>query len=333
MPNANRENEILFALIELYIASAEPVGSKAIAELLPVSSATVRSCLASLEQQGLLTQPHTSAGRIPTAPGYRMYVNHLLLRQRQSVRESENLALRLSMMADELIAGAKKFEKMLSEATGLPAFSAELPKAKILVERIDFLPVSIYSFVIIMITSTGSVNNKVIEVPEAISESFMKRFRQVVNTAFHGLSAGEITFSKVSSVETATGDIYGLTAVTAEFLIDTLQSLSHREIRFSGFSRLLSQPEFRLAEHAERLLEYLSEKPGGAITAPDGTESVKVTIGEENNAPALQKASLLAAKIELSDENDLLVGVVGPMRMNYASILSVLRHLSQLPKE
>ena len=195
MDLTERKKKILRAIIESYIATAEPVGSKAIAEHLgrSISSATIRNDMADLEAMGLLEKPHTSAGRIPSPQGYRLYVNELMEEHKLSVQETEriNSALRLKMQElDRVILEAGR---VVSRLTNYPAFALSAGMERVTIQRFDLLMVQRNAFIIVVMTDTNLVRNKLVQLPSDLTQAQLQMLNTLRNTTFTGLTLDEIT--------------------------------------------------------------------------------------------------------------------------------------------
>ena len=332
MELSERKKTILAAVVDEYIQTAEPVGSKLIAEKagLGCSSATIRNELAELVTMGFLEQPHTSAGRVPTPLGYRMYVNELMERQRLSSEETDELKLKLESKIQELDNKISDVSKLASQLTDYPAL-ALTSRAKVSVKRFDIIYVDANTFIIVALLDNNSVRNKLIHLPISVDEAMVKKLSTMFNASFTSLTADEITPVLINSTERAADDSSGLTSVIAAFTIETLLEASTPSAFVAGENRLLNQPEFRDPDKAHKLMSYLS---GGGYILPPGDEidmsnEVKVLIGPENVAEELKDSSVIIASYDAGDGTKGLIGVVGPTRMDYSLIAAKLSFLAQ----
>ncbi|MDR3310255.1 MAG: heat-inducible transcriptional repressor HrcA [Oscillospiraceae bacterium] len=331
MPDANRKKQVLRAIIDRYIDTAEPVSSKSLSAELSLSPATIRNEMAELEETGLLEQPHTSAGRVPTVAAYRLYVDELMQRYRLTLRETEELNRALRNKIDDLGKLIAYAGRAASELFGLPAFALTRPAAETTVSRFELIAVDPRSFIIVALMSDESVKNKLVRVVSPIPDGLLTRLSAILNASFTGLTAAAISETLIASAERASGDRLGLTAIAAQFLIETLSDSGGGEYALSGASRLINYPEFRDPDRASRTLEYLSggAPPGGVMPDPEDGRREKISIGTENEAEELHGSSIIVTRYALGDGADLLVGVVGPTRMDYARLLSRLTYIAR----
>lgn len=330
MSQVERKKEILRAVVDRYVETAEPVGSKAISTELSLSSATIRNEMAALEEAGLLEQPHTSAGRIPTAAGYRTYVNEIMRQHRLSLEETEQLNRALTHRLSELDRIISYASQMTSQMTSLPAYALSRAKANHKAVRFDIIEVDATSFILVVMLDNETVKNKLFHMPESLPEGFLKRVAAILTASFTNLAESEIGEALVSSSERACGDKYGVFAAIAAFLIEMLEDAGQSEYSLMGGARLLDYPEFRDAQKAQRVLGFLSdENAAPQLPAPDKDGGAKITIGPENVAEELKDSSVVVARYDMGDETELLIGVVGPTRMDYPRILSRLQYLAR----
>ena len=331
MSISERKKKILAIVVEEYIRSAEPVGSKAIAQSgqLKCSSATIRNELAELVALGYLEQPHTSAGRVPTPMGYRMYVNELMDRQRLGIEETEELNRRLNQKLQELDATIGAVSRLASQLTDYPAL-ALTSSTSVTLKRIDLIYVDANTFIIVLMLSGNTVKSKLVKLPVSVDQEMMQRLSTLFNASFLGISASEMNPVLIHATEQAADDSLGLTAVIAAFAIETLTEANAPSASVFGENRLLNQPEFRDPDKAHRLMSYLAG--GGYILPPSDTPGqtgeVKVFIGPENVAEELKDSSVIIASYDAGDNTRGLIGVVGPTRMDYSAVAAKLSVLA-----
>ncbi len=328
---SERKKKILVAVVDEYIRTAEPVGSKAIAQSgeLHCSSATIRNELAELVSLGYLEQPHTSAGRVPTPMGYRMYVNELMAKQKMSLEETEEMNRRLNQKLRELDDTIKDVSKLASQLTDYPALALKAQSA-VTVKRFDLIYVDANNFIIVLMLSTNAVKSKLVHLPISVDQELVQRLATLFNANFTGIPEAEITPTRIHAAERAADDTLGLTAVVSAFVLETLTEANTPTAFLSGENRLLNQPEFRDPDKAHKLMSYLS---GGGYILPaaeslGGSDEVRVLIGPENVAEELKDSSVVIASYDAGDNTRGLIGVVGPTRMDYSAVAAKLSLLA-----
>ena len=328
---SERKKKILAAVVDEYIASAEPVGSKLIAQKagLTVSSATIRNELADLVEMGYLEQPHTSAGRVPTAQGYRFYVNELMERAKLSAEETEEINRSLNLKAQQLDKMMSDVGRLAAEMTNYPALAmtAQTPDT---IKRFDLLYVDANTFIIVALLGSNKVKNKLVHLPFSVDELTVRKLATVFNASFTGITEDQITPILISSTERAVGDTMGLVAVVAGFAMEILSESQGAQAVLAGGSKLLQLPEFRDPDKAHHLMDYLSDA-GNLADLPgmdNFGEDVKVLIGPENIAEELRDSSVILAKYDAGDGMQGVIGVVGPTRMDYAKVAAKLSYIA-----
>ena len=332
MAISERKKKILAAVVDEYVRTAEPVGSKAIAQSagLGCSSATIRNELAELVNLGYLEQPHTSAGRVPTPMGYRLYVNELMQKQRLSLEETEEINRRMNQKLQELDDTIDNVSRLASQLTDYPAL-ALTTRTAVTIKRFDIIYVDANTFIIVVMLSDSTVQNKLVRLPVSVDQRQMQRLSSLFNASFTNITDSEITPLLINSTERAADDTMGITSVIAAFAIEVLAGASTPSAFVSGENRLLNQPEFRDPDKAHRLMGYLS---GGGYILPEeesmsAAGEVRVLIGPENVAEELKDSSVVIATYDAGDSTKGLIGVVGPTRMDYSTVAAKLSLLAQ----
>ena len=331
MAISERKKKILAAVVDEYVRTAEPVGSKAIAATagLGCSSATIRNELAELVSLGYLEQPHTSAGRVPTPMGYRMYVNELMERQKLSLEETEDLNRRMNQKLRELDDTISNVSRLASQITDYPAL-ALTTRTAVTIKRFDIIYVDATTFILVLLLSDNSVKNKLVRLPVSVDQKLVQRLSSLFNSGFTGITDEQITPLLINSTERAADDTMGITSVIAAFAIEVLTAAEAPTTFVSGENRLLNQPEFRDPEKAHKLMGYLSG--GGYLLPPDAqmdrAGEVRVLIGPENVAEELKDSSVVIATYDAGDNTKGMIGVVGPTRMDYSAVAAKLSALA-----
>ena len=326
----DRKKRILRAIIDSYIRTAEPVGSKAIAESvdMEVSSATIRNEMADLEAMGYLEKPHTSAGRIPSPMGYRLYVNELMEEHKLSMQETERIndALRLKMQ--ELDRVIDQAGRVVSQLTNYPSFALSAGSGRVTIRRFDLLMVEHNAFIIVVMTDTNVVRNRLVRLPSDLSEPQLQLLNTLLNTTFTGLTLDEITPELMRVAQHAAGEAYGLISLVVSFAMEVLESLEQRLVHTAGLAHLLELPEYRSLEKAAPLMSYLSEDPDPSRFPVPKDDPMRILIGPENVADALKDTSVVVASYDIGEGMRGVIGVVGPTRMDYAKISARLSYLA-----
>jgi len=329
---SERKNEILRTVVELYVKGAEPVGSKAVAEALgsSISSATIRSEMSELESMGLLEQPHTSSGRIPSSHGYRVYVNELMPGRIISTDDAEVIDNTLDERVVEQNRLLDEVGNLTSRLTTYPAYAAATATGIVSIVRFDLIYVDASTFIIVVLLSNDTVKNKLVHLTTSINPLILTKLSAVLNASFTGIPEERITPALITSTERAVGDTTGIVAVVAGFSIELLVEAKTIGTRVSGAINLLNHPEYRDVDKAQRLIRYLSDgKELARLPSPETSGEIKITIGPENLAEELRNSSVMAIKYDAGNEIQGLIGVVGPTRMDYSKVAAHLTYMAQ----
>jgi heat-inducible transcriptional repressor len=328
----DRKKRILRAIVETYIATAEPVGSKAVAERagLDVSSATIRNEMADLTEMGYLEQPHTSAGRIPSAAGYRLYVNELMDRQQLTIQETQRINQALNLKMEELDRVIDRAGKVLSQISDYPVFTAAASVQRVTVKRFDLLMVEDNAFIAVVMTDNSIVKNKLIRMPDQLSDPQLQMLSAVLNNSFVGLSQEEMqeTLDKMET-RTAPG-AFRLISMVVDFAVEVLADQRQQRVHTSGITHLLEHPEYHSLDKAKPLMAYLSDEADTSklpMTMNDG-KNMNILIGPENVNDALKDTSVVMASYDIGDNMKGVIGVVGPTRMDYAKVTARLSYFA-----
>lgn len=328
---SERKKLILRTIVENYIETAEPVGSKVIAETcgLNVSSATVRNEMAELESMGYLEQPHTSAGRVPSPKGYRLYVNELMQQHRLTLEETEEINAALKEKARQLDGIISDADKIAASIMSMPAYAAQASVSQITASRFDLIYIDDHTFIIVLMLSNNTVKNKLVKIPAFVDQPMLTKLATVFNASFTGLTEDKITPTLISVTETSTGDNIGLVSVISGFLMQTLSELKVSETHVSGSLNILRHPEFQDIGKAQRLLSYLSDDTDiKNLPTPEGMSDIRITIGPENLAEELKDSSVIVARYDAGNNMQGIIGVVGPTRMDYSAVAARLSYIA-----
>ena len=332
MELSERKKKVLRSVVDLYIRTAEPVGSKAITELpdMKYSSATIRNEMADLTALGYLEQPHTSAGRIPSAAGYRLYVDELMADYRLSIDETKSISTAIDEKMQQVDKMMDKVARLVSQATQLPAISVTSRQSGASVKRFDLIFAGQGSVILVLLLSTDEVVNKLIKLPVSVTETDLKLLSAVLNAAMTGLSCDELTGDLLERVMNSAGDAAPLVPVILDFTADTLRRQSNAKMSIAGRSHLLGLPEYRDVDKAQRVLASIDEDALSNLPAVMQNENgTKVLVGPENVASELKDTSVVMTKFDIGDGMQGMIGVVGPTRMDYAKVTARLSYFAE----
>lgn len=332
MELTDRKKKVLRTIVDIYIRTAEPVGSKAIAQMpdMKFSSATIRNEMADLTTMGYLEQPHTSAGRIPSAAGYRLYIDELMSDYRLSMDETRSINTAIEEKMQHVDKLMEKVAKLVSQATELPAISVASRQGQVTVKRFDLIMAGAGSFILVVMLSSDEVVNKLIKLPLDIQDSDLKLLAALLNATMAELPLEEFNPALMDRVMRSAGKAASLVPVIVEFTTSTLRSQHDANVAVAGRIRLLEQPEFRDVEKAQRTLSNLDEDAlsnlPAVMTNANGTQ---ILVGPENVADELKDTSVVMTKFDIGEGMQGMIGVVGPTRMDYAKITARLSYFAE----
>lgn len=332
MELSERKKKVLRSVVDLYIRTAEPVGSKAIAELpdMKYSSATIRNEMAELTALGLLEQPHTSAGRIPSTAGYRMYVDELMMDYRLSMDETKSISNAIEEKMQRVDKMVEKVAKLVSQATELPAISVTARQNAARVEQFELVQSGKGSVILMLMLPDDQVVNKVIKLPVSLTETDLKLLTAVLNAAMTGLTLEDFTGELMEKVMRSAGAAAPLVPVILDFTQETLKNSASANMAVAGQSRLLGLPEYQDVGKAQRVMESIDADSFRNLPAVMADSSgTKVIVGPENVADELRDTSVVVTKFDIGEGMQGMIGVVGPTRMDYAKVTARLSYFAE----
>lgn len=332
MELSERKKKVLRSVVDLYIRTAEPVGSKAITELpdMKYSSATIRNEMAELTALGLLEQPHTSAGRIPSTAGYRMYVDELMMDYRLSMDETKSISNAIEEKMQQVDKMVEKVAKLVSQATELPAISVTARQRSLSVEHFELVQSGKGSVILMLMLPGDQVVNKVIKLPVALTEMDLRLLSAVLNASLTGLTLDEITAELMERIMRSAGAAAPLVPVVLDFTQETLKNSAAANMAVAGQSRLLGLPEYQDVGKAQRVMESIDTESFRNLPAVmSDTSGTKVIVGPENVADELRDTSVVMTKFDIGEGMQGMIGVVGPTRMDYAKVTARLSYFAE----
>ncbi|MGZ0052864.1 heat-inducible transcriptional repressor HrcA [Brevibacillus gelatini] len=327
---SDRQQLILNAIVDNYIHSAEPVGSRTISkrEDIGFSSATIRNEMSDLEELGYLEQPHTSAGRVPSTKGYRFYVDNLI--QPQHLSEAELGKLK-QLFAERILHSEKVVEytaQILSQLTNYTAIVLGPEIFEHRLKHIQIVPLNETQAVAIVVTHTGRVENKLIDLPEGIGPSEIERLVNLLNAKLTDVPLWQL---KQRVYQEISGEMRRNAEQYEEMLMILDKSLKPEEERvyLRGATKIMNQPEFRDVDKVKDILELLEQQDQLLHLIGMPGEGLKVRIGQENQLDAIKQCSIITTSYSLGGKPVGMVGILGPTRMEYGKVISVLNYLAE----
>jgi heat-inducible transcriptional repressor len=329
---SDREELILNAVIDAYVRSAEPVGSRVIAQKfdLGLSPATIRNTMQDLEERGVLQQPHTSAGRVPTDLGYRYYVDRLLRPEPLSEKESDEIHIDVDhdpAAINEILAQTSKVLARVTKQLGVtvsPIFDEGVLK------HIDLVQVSSSRVLVIISVRSGLARTLLLEVDAELPLAALDQTRNILNERLVGLTLGELQVQAADRLRDCTGEARLIKMfVDSSDRLSTLQELD--DVHVGGTTNIMTQPEFRDADSLKGLMHVIEDRSGllDWITAQEETDGIVITIGKELDSMDLKQCSLVTSTYKVGRVKGT-IGVLGPTRMPYSKLVSVVDYTSRM---
>ncbi len=330
MELTDRKKQILRAIVDSYIRTAEPVGSKTISQMpgMDFSPATIRNEMADLTTMGLLEQPHTSAGRVPSAAGYRLYVDELMQSYRLSMDETKTINQAMEVKMQEVDKMISQVGKLVSKMTDLPAYAVAARSSERTVKRFDLILAEAGSFILVVMLSDNQVQNKLIRLPLDVSQEDLRLLSAVLNASLTELTADEITPELLAKVTRSAAGAANLVPVIVDYTVELLRK-THSEVYMTGQAKLLGQPEYHDVEKAQEVLTSLDEDVISNLPATLSSGTTQILVGPENVAKELKDSSVVITKFDIGDGMQGMIGVVGPTRMDYAKITARLSYFAE----
>ncbi len=331
-----RKQKILGAVIEQYIKTGEPVGSKTLLNELDisVSSATVRNEMAELVSLGLLEQPHTSAGRIPTNEGYRYYVDNLMVNRQidESLRQRIKAGFSSSLSDPEKV--LERAGEVLADLTNCAAVSTTPSGEGATIRRVEVVPVGTRTAMVVLMTSTGVIKSKVVRSDSDLNASVLESFYNVVKASFIDKPLTQVDTPMLQTLVASLGtDVFTLLPfVTA--VSDLAQAAAHTDVVLGGQSNLLHHTNY-YGNTAYELIEFLrrGEPLSTLLSCATDGDGVHVKIGNENQYRQLMSSSVIVSNYNIDGNRRGSIGIIGPTRIDYQTLIPSVKYLTDLVGE
>jgi heat-inducible transcriptional repressor len=324
-----RRQAVLAIVVQEYIASAQPVGSKMVVEEygLKVSPATIRNEMKALEEQGYLTHPHTSAGRVPTEEGYRYFVQHLLPDQPLTVDDQFTIQHLFHQVGRETDQWAQLAAAVLSHASQMGALATPLRSDRCRFKHIELVEVRDGLALLVLVLHQGIVKQQMLSLDFRVSQEELSQLSNQLNDLLAGLTASEIDTSRLVLTDLGQQVVSVIHSVMARE-----DNPGNEQIYREGLSRILTQPEFSQAEDAHQMVAVLEQPPllGSIFENVRQRDGVQILIGGDGRYDALRSLSLVLSRYGAVDGVTGVLGIVGPVRMQYGRTIPLVRYVSQV---
>ena len=325
-----RKKKILQAVIDEYVNTAEPVSSAALVEKygLNYSSATVRNELAELEKKGYLDKTHTSSGRVPSEKGYRFYVDELIKEDDISLEEMKYIQSKLSTKVNEIEDLAKIATSTLSEITHYTTVAIGPKVETQIIEEIKFVLLGTRMLMVVIVTDSGLVKETIIKYDEDITQSQIETLNNLFNSKLKGKPLSKIDKPMEEYILSEIN--YSIDVIKP--IIDQINKIvdEAETIYLEGANKAFDLPEFKSLELAKNFVNVLDEKELMLDILDSGmAKDINVYIGDENDKEELKDFSVVTFKHSIGDKELGTIGIIGPKRMNYSKVISVMKYISK----
>lgn len=329
----DRKIKILQAIINDYIRTGDPVGSRTIAKNydLGIGSATIRNEMADLEDMGYLEQPHASSGRIPSSKGYRLYVDKLM--QSQRLTTEENLRIKQYIIDSAMLEVdkiVKQTSALLSELTKLTCVIEAPSVKKSFVKSIQLIKVDAHNIVSVFLTDTGLIKNHIMKLKGIVpTAETLNRINEVINKRLVGLSIQEINLEVINNLKSELGEYDEIFNAILPLLYEALNTADTAEVFMDGATNIFNYPEYNDIDKAKEMLSLLNDKDS-IIDLLNPSDDITISIGEENYGSQAKDCSIISAEYSLGDRPIGKIGLIGPRRINYSKVIAI---MSEVVKE
>jgi len=333
-----RKKRILQSIIDDYISTAEPVGSRTVARKheLGLSSATIRNEMADLEEMGYLTQPHTSAGRIPSDKGYRFYVDQLMKQSELTMEEIYSIKSAMDTKINELSQLLKQVSVAMSKITKYASMAALPEKKNSVLKAVQVVPVEKGKALVVVITNSGTIKNSLINISETVLPEHLVYVSNIFNEKLSGLTIGQINMPVIREIELLMGPSQDIFMPVLNGVTDCIEQIDKSEVFLEGAINMLNYPEFSKVERAREFLKLMVEKDLISRVLKDANsekDKIVIKIGHENDIEEMKECSLITTTYTAGDVVIGTIGIIGPTRMEYSKVLAAINYMKSKMKE
>lgn len=332
MELTDRKLKILQAIISDYVRSAEPVGSRTLSKRfdLGISPATIRNEMSDLEEMGYLTHPHTSAGRVPSDKAYRLYVNNLMEKRELSPIEKNLIAEKLRSDVTAFDETIKHAARILSEITNLTSFAMTPSKSEDTLKFINLLPVDENTVVLMIVSESGKISNTALRMRVPYTEEGLQILAKNMTYNFNGKKITDVLREHI--IASFESDIEAMSKLAENIMpnfMKTLEDMLNVNLYMDGLTNIFDIPEYNDLEKAKSFLSLLDKKEDFAKKLMEREDGIIVTIGDENADDLMNDCSMITATYHVDGKMVGKIGVIGPTRMKYGEITSIIEYLTE----
>jgi len=332
-----RKKRILQAIIDDYIDTAEPIGSRTIAKKheLGLSSATIRNEMADLEEMGYLAQPHTSAGRIPSDKGYRMYVDQLMQVYELQQDEIDKIRSAMELRINELSQLIRQVSAVLSRFTRYTSMAVTPQMKASIIKALQVVPIEAGKVMIIVVTNAGVVRNNLVKISELVQPDTLIMISNALNSKLSGLTIEQFNKQLILDIEKEIGMPPEILLPLLNGVAECINQIDSTEVYVEGTTNILNHPEFKDIMKAKEFMNMLDEKAkvSRILFEASSPLGIVIKIGSENDMSGIRDCSLISASYNVADNFIGTIGIIGPTRMEYPKVISSMRYIRKFMSE
>ncbi|MCX7923210.1 MAG: heat-inducible transcriptional repressor HrcA [Clostridia bacterium] len=328
----DRKRRILQAIIDDYIDTAEPIGSRSIARKheLGLSSATIRNEMADLEEMGYLEQPHTSAGRIPSDKGYRFYVDQLMKMTELSTEEIISIRNAMEVRINELSQLIRQASMIMSKITRYTSLAVPPQLKKSTLKAVQVVPIEPDKVLVIVVINAGVVRNNMVKIPKEVSPDYLINVSNVLNEKLSGHTLEQLNLPFIiKEVESSVGACSELLGPILNSVVECIKQVDNAEVITDGATNIFNYPEFRDLIKAREFLNVLDEKDiiCKLLANNYDKKGINILIGNEHGLEEIKECTLITTTYSMGDIVVGSIGIIGPTRMEYSKVISSMNYI------
>lgn len=332
MELTERKLKILQAIISDYVKTAEPVGSRTLSKRLDmdISPATIRNEMSDLEEMGYLTHPHTSAGRVPSDKAYRLYVNQLMQKHELSIEEKRNIANELQADINEFERTIRHAARILSRITNLTSFAVTPTRNDETLKFVNLLPVDDSTVVLMIVSESGEISNTALKLKHPCKPENLQLLAKSMTYNYRGKTITEVLRGDI--IESFEHNAEAMSALSQDIMPDfmkTLEEMLNVQLYMDGLTNIFDLPEYSDIESAKSFMTLLDQREDFLQKVVGRDDGVIVTIGDENMDEQMADYSVITATYTVDGKTVGKIGVIGPKRMKYDEVTSVMEYLTE----
>ena len=337
MELSERRRKILQAIVNDYISTAEPVGSSAISKKydLGISPATIRNEMALLEEQGFLDKPHTSAGRVPSYLGYRVYVNELMQEYRLTLNEMNKIKFSMQKKYIELNKMVSDLSLMMSSLTNYPTVVTSTTNDSVRLKTIRLIYIDEFSYAMIIVTDDGTVKNATIRGKTRLDMEIIEKLSNYLNDKFAGADISLFTEEYLEYEKSLVPIDNSLANSIFEFLSNTITELQDIDMVMYGADSIFNYPEFNDVNKVKDVLKFIDSGKNDFIKSAikDGDNKIQIYMGDDNPALKEKDLSVVVSNYSIDEHRKGAIAIIGPTRMDYSKVISTLEYITKNLKD